>query len=96
MCNLYSITRSREAMRRLFRVNRDLTGNRPAFPAVCPDTMAPIVHTARDGERELAMMRWGFPLPPISALRPIGAQNRMALSCSSNDIFANGQTVSRR
>ena len=26
MCNLYSITRSQEAMRRLFAISRDLTG----------------------------------------------------------------------
>jgi putative SOS response-associated peptidase YedK len=64
MCNLYSITRSQEAMRRLFRFGRDLTGNLPPLPAVYPDMMAPIVHTARDGERELSMMRWGFPPPP--------------------------------
>ena len=32
MCNLYSITRSQDAMRRLFRVGRDLTGNLPLLP----------------------------------------------------------------
>jgi hypothetical protein len=46
MCNLNSITRSQEAMRRTFRVMRDLTGNLPSLPAVFPDTMAPIVRTA--------------------------------------------------
>jgi putative SOS response-associated peptidase YedK len=50
-------------MRRLLRVNRDLTGNLPGVPAVYP--MAPIIRTARDSERELVMMRWGF-LPPPS------------------------------
>jgi putative SOS response-associated peptidase YedK len=55
MCNLYSITRSQEAMHRLFRVKRDLTGNLPSLPAVFPDTMAPIVRTAPDGVRELTM-----------------------------------------
>ncbi len=33
MCNLYSITRNQEAMRRLFRIMRDTTGNLPALPA---------------------------------------------------------------
>ena len=61
MCNLYSITRGQEAMRRAFRVMRDLTGNLPSLPAVFPDTMAPVARTARDGERELVMMRWGLP-----------------------------------
>ena len=63
MCNLYSITRTQEAMRRLFRAKRDL-GNFPGLPAVFPDMMAPVVRTARDGERELSLMRWGFPPPP--------------------------------
>ncbi len=57
MCNLYSITRNQEAIRRLFRVNRDMAGNLPPLPAVYPDTMAPVVRNARDGERELTMMR---------------------------------------
>jgi putative SOS response-associated peptidase YedK len=60
MCNLYSITRGQEAMRHLFRVTRDLSGNLPALPAVYPDTMAPVVRVARDGVRELTMMRWGL------------------------------------
>jgi putative SOS response-associated peptidase YedK len=61
---LTGITRSQEAMRRAFRVMRDWTGNLASLPAVFPDTMAPIVRNARDGERELTMMRWGFPPPP--------------------------------
>jgi putative SOS response-associated peptidase YedK len=71
MCNLYSITRSQEAMRRLFRVARDLTGNFPPLLAVYPDTLAPIVRTAQDGERELIMMRWGFPPPPNLGKAPV-------------------------
>jgi putative SOS response-associated peptidase YedK len=71
MCNLYSVTRSQEAMRRLFRVKRDLTGNLPNLPAIYPDMMAPVVRTARDGERELTMMRWGFPPPPKLGTAPV-------------------------
>jgi putative SOS response-associated peptidase YedK len=71
MCNLYSITRSQEAIRRAFRVMRDRTGNLPSLPAIFPDTMAPIVRTARDGERELAVMRWGFPPPPNLGTAPV-------------------------
>ena len=52
-------------MRRLFRVTRDSTGNLPGLPAVFPDMMAPVVRAARDGERELSLMRWVFPPPPI-------------------------------
>jgi SOS response associated peptidase (SRAP) len=71
MCNLYSITRSHEAMRRIFGVKRDLTGNLPVLPAVYPDMMAPIVRTASDGERELVLMRWGFPPPPNLGKAPV-------------------------
>jgi putative SOS response-associated peptidase YedK len=71
MCNLYSITCSQEAMRRLFRVNRDLTGNLPSLPAIFPDTMAPIVRAAQDGERALTIMRWGFPPPPNLGSAPV-------------------------
>src|ERR1700746_3551901 len=60
MCNLYSVTRSQEAIRGLTRAMRDTTGNLPPLPAIFPDIMAPVVRTARDGVRELAMMRWGF------------------------------------
>jgi hypothetical protein len=41
-----------------------LTGNLATLPAVNLDTMAPVVPTARDGEREFTMMCWGFPPPP--------------------------------
>jgi putative SOS response-associated peptidase YedK len=58
-------------VRRLFRVKRDLTGNLPSLPAVFPDTLAPIVRTARDGERELTMMRWGFLPPPNLGTAPV-------------------------
>jgi hypothetical protein len=47
MCNFYSITHSKEAM----RIKRDPLGNFPGLPAIFPDTMAPVVRTAPDGER---------------------------------------------
>lgn len=65
MCNLYSITKAQDAMRALFRVARDLTGNLPPMPGVFPDYPAPIVRMA-DGERELAMARWGMPSPQFA------------------------------
>ncbi len=40
---------------------RDLTGNMPPLPGVFPDYPAPIVRTAEDNVRELAMVRWGMP-----------------------------------
>ena len=63
MCNLYSMTTNQEAIRRLFRVDVDHTGNLPPMPGVYPDYAAPIVRNAGGG-RELAMARWGMPTPP--------------------------------
>lgn len=65
MCNLYSITKAQDAMRALFRVARDRTGNLPPMPGVFPDYPAPIVR-GPDGERELAMARWGMPSPQFA------------------------------
>lgn len=61
MCNLYSVSTNQEAIRRLFKVERDTTGNMPPLPGVFPDHRAPVVRVAPDGIRELAMMRWGLP-----------------------------------
>ena len=65
MCNLYSITKTQDAMRSLFRVARDRTGNLPPMAGVFPDYPAPIVRVA-DGERELTMARWGMPSPQFA------------------------------
>jgi putative SOS response-associated peptidase YedK len=64
MCNLYSMTRSREAIARLFRVDRDQTGNQPALPAIFPNQLAPAIRQELDGARTMLNMRWGFPCPP--------------------------------
>jgi putative SOS response-associated peptidase YedK len=71
MCNLYSITRSQEAIRRAFRVMRDRMDNLPSLPGIFPDTLASVVRNRRDGERELTMMRWGFPPPPNLGTVPV-------------------------
>jgi putative SOS response-associated peptidase YedK len=63
MCNLYSITKGPQAIRELAKAMRDLSGNLEPLAAVFPDKVAPVVRTAPDGVRELAMMRWGFPPP---------------------------------
>ena len=57
MCNVYSLTKA--AIRQLFRVTRDLTGNLPPLPGIFPDGMAPVVRTGTDRERELAMLMLG-------------------------------------
>src|SRR3984957_8892447 len=66
MCNLYSITKGQQAIRDLAGAMRDLTGNMPMLPGVFPDYSAPIVRTAVDGVRELAMARWGMPSPAFA------------------------------
>lgn len=71
MCNLYSLTKGQAAIRDLTRAMRDTTGNLPPLPGIFPDQMAPVVRTAREGERELAMLRWGFPPVAKPGARPI-------------------------
>jgi putative SOS response-associated peptidase YedK len=63
MCNLYSITKNQDAIRRLFQVDLDRTGNLPSMPGVFPDYEAPVVRH-QDGQREFIKMRWGMPPPP--------------------------------
>ncbi len=62
MCNLYSMTRNREAIIRLFRVPHNRATAIEPLPAIFPGYQAPIVRSTDDGERELVMMSWGFVL----------------------------------
>jgi putative SOS response-associated peptidase YedK len=71
MCNLYSLTKGQQAIRAFTRAMRDTTGNLPNLPAIFPDSLAPVVRLGADGERELLMMRWGFPPPPALAKAPV-------------------------
>jgi putative SOS response-associated peptidase YedK len=61
MCNLYSMTRTQDAIRAFANAMRDHTGNLPPLPGIFPDYPAPIVRNAPDGVRELALARWGMP-----------------------------------
>jgi putative SOS response-associated peptidase YedK len=60
MCNLYSMTRAPEAVRRLFRVAHNRAAAFEPAPAIFPGYQAPIVRNAADGERELAVLNWGL------------------------------------
>ena len=71
LCNLYSVTRGQQAIRELTRALRDTTGNLPPMPAVFPDYAAPVVCNRDGGERELTLMRWGFPPPPNLGTQPV-------------------------
>lgn len=62
MCNLYSMTRVPEAVRRMFAVSHNRAANFEPARAIFPGYEAPVVRTAADGERELVTMNWGFVL----------------------------------
>jgi putative SOS response-associated peptidase YedK len=66
MCNLYAMTKNKDAIRTLFdamRVHYN-ADNLPSLPAIFPGTLAPIIRNG-DGGRELIMARWGMPnVPP--------------------------------
>jgi putative SOS response-associated peptidase YedK len=62
MCNLYSLTKSQDAIRQLVRALTDVTGNLPPLPGIFPDYPAPIVRDRPEG-RALSMARWGMPSP---------------------------------
>jgi putative SOS response-associated peptidase YedK len=69
VCNLYSMTTTHEAMRKLFRVQSGI--NQLRLPGIFPDYQAPIVRREANGERELVMARWGMPTPPAFRKGPI-------------------------
>ncbi len=50
---------------------RNLAGNLAPQTGIFPDYPAPIVRTGADGERELAMARWGMPSPPQFGGAPV-------------------------
>ena len=62
MCNLYSMTRNREAILRLFRVSHNRAATYEPRDAIFPGYQAPVVRKAADGERELVVLNWGFVL----------------------------------
>jgi putative SOS response-associated peptidase YedK len=60
VCNLYSMTKNVDAIRRLFAALNSRVGNLPSMPSIFSDYPAPIVRNATDG-REIVMARWGMP-----------------------------------
>ena len=68
MCNLYSMTKNQAAIRNLFPVVRDLTGNLPSMPGIFPDYPAPIIRNSPDGP-ELALARWGMPSSQLAIMQ---------------------------
>lgn len=70
MCNLYSLTTNQEAIRRIFNVHLDETGNLPSLAAIFPDQPAPVIR-AKGEKREMLMMRWGIAGPKQYGEDPI-------------------------
>ena len=68
MCNLYSMTKNVDAIRRLFGALNSHVGNLPSLPGIFPDHSAPIVRNASDG-REIVMARWGMPSSPFTLMQ---------------------------
>lgn len=71
MCNLYSQTKSQDAMRHVFddmieqdEVYEDTAGNLPPMTGIFPDYAAPIIRQGAHGW-QLTMARWGMPTPQI-------------------------------
>ncbi len=60
MCNLYSMTRNRDAILRLFRLSHNRAAAFDPQDAIFPGYVAPVVRKAADGERELLNLNWGF------------------------------------
>jgi hypothetical protein len=52
MCNLYSLTKSQQAIRDLTKSMVDRAGNMPSLPAIFPNGRAPLVRTFAPSERE--------------------------------------------
>jgi putative SOS response-associated peptidase YedK len=59
MCNLYSMTKNVDAIKRLFGAVNSHVGNLPSLPGIFPDYPAPIVRNAASG-REIVIARWGM------------------------------------
>jgi putative SOS response-associated peptidase YedK len=62
MCNLYSLNKRRDAVARFFRVPHNRAATFEPSAGIFPRHVAPIVRSAKDGDRELVTMSWGFML----------------------------------
>lgn len=69
VCNLYKMTAPAEAIVRLFGTRHGT--NLQPFDDIYPDREAPVVSRSSNGEREIAVMHWGFPPPPKAGSKPV-------------------------
>ena len=84
MCNLYSMMKNVDAIKRLFGALNSRVGNLPSLPGIFPDYPAPIVRNAADG-REIATARWGMPTSQVALIE--------ATKKRANKLEAKGQPV---
>lgn len=80
MCNLYNVTTSQEAIRKIAGAMKDHAGNvQPG--QIYPDQLAPIIRHG-DGSLELVKARWGMPSPKfaLKTARDPGVTNVRNLS----------------
>ena len=68
MCNLYSDTMAKDAMRQLFAVDaaHDKLGNAEPLTAIFPKGMSSIIGVDAAGRRWADTAHWGFVLPQVS------------------------------
>jgi putative SOS response-associated peptidase YedK len=71
MCNLYSMVSNQETIRQLARVMHGNIGTLPSLPGIFPDQLAPVICNAKNGERALELMRWGFPPAAKVGIGPV-------------------------
>lgn len=72
MCNLYSQTKSQDAMRQVFNAVLeegeeliDTAGNLPSSTGIFPDYPAPIIRHGEGRNWTLTVARWGMPTPLV-------------------------------
>lgn len=76
MCNLYSQTKSQDAMRHVFddmleedEELIDTSGNLPPMAGIFPDYPAPIIRHGTQGGWQLTKARWGMLTPEVFLVR---------------------------
>ncbi|CFX05157.1 conserved protein of unknown function [Candidatus Filomicrobium marinum] len=63
MCNMRSMTKTRETVGKLFGVSDNRMPVVEPMAGIYPANDAPVVRMAEDGEREVILSSWGFVLP---------------------------------
>jgi putative SOS response-associated peptidase YedK len=84
MCSLYAMTTAPDAVRKLFAIRGGSLVNIPPLTNIRPTNDAPVVRLAATGEREVALLRWGFVLPQAGkAPKPVINARSDTVSVSS-------------